>query len=947
MPRSGDPARAAELLLGDDPEYEVPRPELLSVVAPFLHGELLERACDYAAYALGKPSVGTELIGALDSAAVRLAQEGGIAYTLAIVLRHGLAPPLARPVWDAAKDLAHTAEQVSPFRTPQWLAPSQGGLIEAARGSSDSDEKAALYAAAVAASDPPAETLAEVATFAEELLPNERAVLLAWCARQAPGYRDRTLKAVAEAVKGGAAVEQLSTFAAVGLTAPALAPELAAETAELASRANWGDTGLIAEWLEVALPEPPPERVLWEERKKQLAAELEALDEPTRDALVEEYVKRLVEYWGIQAPINEAQPPAAAPPQEERPVASAPPRGGRLAKAVAGVVEMVRSGVRLPGGYRGPPETDETGATPEPEERAESAPRYLNVAVADLHECEVPKEQTLRPNTPYFAQLDVAPRSETSIVVGAQEFEVSQLEPDTHEGYWLEAVVTSADVGVEQGVHRFFLPHAGPSWVCDCSGTEHTCAPDERRPHIHVPFHTRGTGDATLRCTVYHRNHVVQSARVELVIADGTQQSHAQRAEVDYTLSAQFADVEQLPERDFGVLTNETPGGHSVVIKVDGRAIPVNISEVVAGSAIENIRTQLSLITVGRDGTSPQFNERNEKRRDELVEDLRQLATLGARLWERVMPGGRDYEYVRERLRRRSTIQVARVQGAVFPWALVYDIANEAFADWKPCRLLDEWDKQRRVLESYPDECPFAVEHRRNVLCPYGFWGYRHLLEQPPSRALITKIPHRKGARAAVARNLALNPEHFEEIRGCLEGFIVSDCDSREDLIAAIADPLLPLVYFYCHGDTALLADTQEPLPYLEIGSHDRIAPGDFRAWADDGAWNVANWTDVPPLVFINGCSTTAITPEGVVNFVDKLVQVGAAGVVGTEINVAERTAGEIGLRFYGYLAGAEVVSVGQALHRTRIDMLSKGNVSGLAYTPFCSMDLALVQEAA
>jgi len=29
-------------------------------------------------------------------------------------------------------------------------------------------------------------------------------------------------------------------------------------------------------------------------------------------------------------------------------------------------------------------------------------------------------------------------------------------------------------------------------------------------------------------------------------------------------------------------------------------------------------------------------------------------------------------------------------------------------------------------------------------------------------------------------------------------------------------------------------------------------------------------------------------------------------------------------------------------LHRTRIDLVRKGNISGLVYTPYCSMDLAL-----
>src|SRR6185295_11065264 len=31
--------------------------------------------------------------------------------------------------------------------------------------------------------------------------------------------------------------------------------------------------------------------------------------------------------------------------------------------------------------------------------------------------------------------------------------------------------------------------------------------------------------------------------------------------------------------------------------------------------------------------------------------------------------------------------------------------------------------------------CPYALQedHRENTYCPYGFWGLRHIIEQPPS----------------------------------------------------------------------------------------------------------------------------------------------------------------------------------------------------------------------
>lgn len=120
------------------------------------------------------------------------------------------------------------------------------------------------------------------------------------------------------------------------------------------------------------------------------------------------------------------------------------------------------------------------------------------------------------------------------------------------------------------------------------------------------------------------------------------------------------------------------------------------------------------------------------------------------------------------------------------------------------------------------------------------------------------------------------------------------------------------------------------------------VGAADFAAWDEGDAWEAAHWADTGPLVFINGCSTAALSPEDLVSFVDALAGLDAAGVIGTEIPVMQRVAGEIALRFYRRFLGPASLPVGEALYRCRIDLLCKGNVSGLAYTPFCSSDLSL-----
>ena len=131
------------------------------------------------------------------------------------------------------------------------------------------------------------------------------------------------------------------------------------------------------------------------------------------------------------------------------------------------------------------------------------------------------------------------------------------------------------------------------------------------------------------------------------------------------------------------------------------------------------------------------------------------------------------------------------------------------------------------------------------------------------------------GAHAAAVRSLNLDQHltasHLQHLHDCLAPrFALTDCDSRDDFIAAIDTPALPLIYFYCHGRIARLGDSgvDLPVPYLEIGHDEMLGTGDLNAWAAAGQWHRERWLDVPPLVFINGCKTVALSPEQVVTFV-------------------------------------------------------------------------------
>jgi hypothetical protein len=129
------------------------------------------------------------------------------------------------------------------------------------------------------------------------------------------------------------------------------------------------------------------------------------------------------------------------------------------------------------------------------------------------------------------------------------------------------------------------------------------------------------------------------------------------------------------------------------------------------------------------------------------------------------------------------------------------------------------------------------------------------------------------------------------------------------------------------------------------VGKAQGIAPGDITTWHDSD-WSPEHWKDVSPLVFINGCHTVELTPEALVNFVDSFIGVYAAGVIGTEIILVQEVANEAAEELLAVMnrkdKSGNPVGVGEALRQMRLHFLGKGNLLGLAYTPYCSAELKL-----
>jgi hypothetical protein len=599
------------------------------------------------------------------------------------------------------------------------------------------------------------------------------------------------------------------------------------------------------------------------------------------------------------------------------------------------------------------------------EATAAAQPRHVNISFLDENGQVVPRTRSLVSAQRYLVRVNIAELRQDSLITNAPPFP-SDLLPQSAIGHWLEVVVSSDDLEVQPQKHSLFLPTHGPSWHCACEpGGAHHCLEKERAEFLLVAVSSLAPcEDALLRVGVYFRYNLVQSIAIRTRVMKTAEEGRPASAVSEYTLSRGFTRLEALEPVALNILTNAAADGRTHRLVFNGEpqsAVSVTIGDSQISNAIKDARASLRDLQIaalgGGWGTKVQYRAKydpsNRKTEAEFVEDLRALAVFGRRLWQLLFAQHeKERKLLREHLRGVSrTIQVSRIQGSsfVFPWSLVYDIPIETGTPEKltPCNVVASLPE----LSVETSVCPHDAEHDENTLCPFGFWGLRHVIEQPPSTGnddLTTQISVAESRHMILGSSGDLRTEsiaHGQVINANSPRLKLVDCATRSTLKAALTGQDVELIYFYCHGRYIVVPGMQDQEPYLEIGDGERVTPADITTWYEvtfpDGR---AGHTQ--PLVFMNGCHTTEISPESLTNFVDAFVGAVASGVIGTEISMFEPIAREAGEQFWQrFLASEPQDTVGTAMRKMKLALLKKRNLMGLAYTAFCSSTLKIEKE--
>ncbi|HEX2091043.1 MAG TPA: CHAT domain-containing protein [Longimicrobiaceae bacterium] len=559
------------------------------------------------------------------------------------------------------------------------------------------------------------------------------------------------------------------------------------------------------------------------------------------------------------------------------------------------------------------------------------------------------REKAIAPGRVFRLRLDIGELSRESQVDDPDAFPDHAL-PD--EDVWIHVMVSSTHFAVgESGsvpgrsrvAHgRFLLPKdGGPARVPE--GGRYLLfvlrAPDAPHP------------GARARVGYYFRGAIVQS---QVLVGDVGDGPGGFRISTDFTVSENPSDLGAIRERPRVSLfaNSDGTGAHQVSIRVPGSGdSPVGtgfeLDEATVGGLVGDMRNLLR-----REDIAPTSRKRP---RAKLIADLRALAPHGWKLWSAVPGQFLDAWEALDRDPEHAVLQVARsrVSSFTFPWTFIYEYSLDSEIPPEKlsiCPIVDRWDGRSPLFQGSPRKCPeeTSVPHE-NILCPFGFWGFRYSLEQitstdkPVSEVKVSTPSQVVVAETRYGVDARMLTNHVKELETLLQaafpGMELMEGKDKQTLRRLLGSDL-PLVYFYCHGERV---NSSDPNTYLGIGNREQITASDFigwiRSWRKEGK---RVWNNVRPLVFINACHSLEINPDTLVSYLDAFVGTArAAGVIGTEVKVSQNLAMEFAIAFFRYLT-QDNWTVDRALRQVRLDFLRDGNLFGLLYTPYCWADLTL-----
>lgn len=608
-------------------------------------------------------------------------------------------------------------------------------------------------------------------------------------------------------------------------------------------------------------------------------------------------------------------------------------------------------------------------------------PRFVNCSFWEenaTHELSQVDQQTghFNQNQLYQFGIQIGPKSRKLFTVNETALveEVFKWTPEL-KGVWIEIGVTGIDFDVVgDPVQRVWLPAPG-------HGPTDT---------VYFSVVPQKSGVNRLRFVIYYEQNVIQSFRVGLITGGKIKNKRGALAKALEIGARSSADVSFLPVLEFSLtpsidnfaanpthtkrtvaIVANNLGGDSVVTVKNAASFGVSMNGLPSGEVAKLQKELLAISNMGPPAKWYPFTSDHEGTQAGLEHALRTLADRGAAMFQMLVDSN-AWNDIRTALEPPDqTIQVAQIlRTRVIPWSFLYTrVLDQRPGDRDPTGELTNMPVCLAALPDAKGELPVkscgtsqnCVLHQNpallpeNVVCPLHFWGFKHVIEIPPQQidtnaksataaaarpsAVQTAIKVKGKARVVAGVNSSLGQEssHFTNLGTLKTRYPLAPLKQQytfADFRTELAKSPFHIAYFFCHAEGGVNLNTQIILQ-AALG-----VPEPVLAYQFGNLFKGQKW-DPPALVFLNACRSTNYSPEALspllATFVDTL---GASGLVGTEIDVWDIFAAEVGKLFLENFLNGE--PAGMSLLKARRVLLSKKNPLGLVYTLFASADLHL-----
>ncbi len=533
-----------------------------------------------------------------------------------------------------------------------------------------------------------------------------------------------------------------------------------------------------------------------------------------------------------------------------------------------------------------------------------------------------------------------------------------------------------SDFTVDDAHQRVKLPRVGSSERADFNITP-------QRP-----------GWCRFRVGVYYRNTMLQSLAVEAFCAAGggdVDTSPTIRRTTDWLASTDLQLLHELPAPLFNIFTNEDHDGtHWIGVFSDkgDDGLPLRSGQMMTFDSEDLLARHKDLIDKLQEvhGESYRYPQDKPPNDPAVVsfgsEGLIELARLGRRVYKHVFEGATDAVLSVDRLdevlgtmkeNRQQLISVARTHGKwSLPWAAMYDLFLDVASplDHEVCPVFESHLEQNWAADGSPRSevadhlddpvacraqptCPLSDASKRKVtVCPFGFWGFRHQIEQPLQHVTATApdaVPDEMQSAAFSQASLIIQApddplrvaagffpfaeaeSHADELEQMV-GAGFEWAEDRDDVMGLLYDDDgHHLFYFYCHG---VAGDAFALQVGPEGSDHNLIEAASIER-------ELMHWgsSETPqPLVILVACDSVAMSPEQMHGLFDVFRNAKASGVIGAEISIGKDLGREFGRGLVETLNSGD--AVGEAFLRLRHDLLRRHNPLGLAFTSFAPATL-------